>query len=173
MVNSFWDLVESSIVEIENILDARYPPTSETIPGQETFFERFCLRDLSKHHDAELAAMMEYACLKVIWFHRVGSKIDSKDSIKMAHHLHDLPRWSAEHSAFKEGVIEVREVNNTQYFANSLTCMSSGSDSLAIDDDAVYAMQHIYPFDLSYHLPRLSRLGQQRPKTSQACAECS
>ncbi|KAJ9125410.1 hypothetical protein QFC22_000370 [Naganishia vaughanmartiniae] len=107
MVNSFWDLVESSLVEIDNILDTRYPLTSETSPGQETTFERFCARDSSEHHDAELAVMMEYACLRVIWFHRIGSKIGSKASIKMAHHLHDLPRWSAENSAFKSGVIQV------------------------------------------------------------------
>ncbi|KAJ9109066.1 hypothetical protein QFC21_000393 [Naganishia friedmannii] len=107
MINSFWDLVEPTLMEIDNILDARYPSTSETTPAQETTFERFCSQDLSTHHDAELAVMMEYACFKVIWFHRTGSKIGSKASIKMAHHLHDLPRWSAERSAFKAGVIEV------------------------------------------------------------------
>lgn len=105
MVNSYFDLVEASLREIDGILNTRYPPTGENTT--ETAFDRLCARDLSTHHDAELAVIMEYASLKVIWSHRIGNKNESKASIKMVHHLYDLPRLSRADSAFNSGIVEV------------------------------------------------------------------
>jgi hypothetical protein len=106
MVNSYFDLVESSLQEIDRILNTRYPPAG----GQdgESAFDRLCRRDLSSHQDAELALVLEYASLKVIWSHRIGNKVESKASIKMVHHLYDAPRPSKEASAFNSGIFQVR-----------------------------------------------------------------
>lgn len=111
MVNSYFDLVEASLREIEGILNTRYPPTGES--QTETAFDRLCRRDLSTHHDAELTVIMEYASLKVIWSHRTGNKAESKVSVKMVHHLYDLPRLSRAGSSFNSGILEVgRSVQN-------------------------------------------------------------
>jgi hypothetical protein len=110
MVNSYFDLVESSLQEIDRILNTRYPPAA----GQdgESAFDRLCRRDLSSHQDAELALVLEYASLKVIWSHRIGNKVESKASIKMVHHLYDAPRPSKEASAFNSGIFQVRPCIN-------------------------------------------------------------
>lgn len=105
MVNSYFDLVETSLREIEEILNTRYPPTGEN--STETAFDRLFRRDLSTHHDAELTVIMEYASLKVIWSHRTGNKAGSKASIKMVHHLYDLPRLTKADSSLNSGMLEV------------------------------------------------------------------
>lgn len=108
MVNSYFDLVEASMQEIDHIFNTRYPPTGPQ--GTESAFDRLCRRDMSTHQDAELALVMEYASLKVIWSHRVGNKTESKASIKMVHYLYDSPRPSKEDSAFNTGVFQVRRL---------------------------------------------------------------
>lgn len=105
MVNSYFDLVEASLQEINRILNTRYPPVGDQ--NADNVLDRLCRRDLSAHPDAELAVIMEYASLRVIWSNRVGNKVDTKASIKMVHHLYDSPRPSKDDSAFNSGLFLV------------------------------------------------------------------
>ncbi|GHJ85473.1 hypothetical protein NliqN6_1875 [Naganishia liquefaciens] len=105
MVNSYFDLVAASLQDIDRILTSRYPP----VEGQsfENVLDRLCRQDLSANTDAELAVIMEYSSLRVIWSNRIGDKVNSKASIKMVHHLYDSPRSTKEDSAFSSGIFQL------------------------------------------------------------------
>ena len=109
MVNSYFDLVAASLQDIDRILTSRYPP----VEGQssENVLDRLCRQDLSANTDAELAVIMEYSSLRVIWSNRIGDKVNSKASIKMVHHLYDSPRSTKEDSAFSSGIFQVSAIN--------------------------------------------------------------
>lgn len=138
MVNSYFDLVEASLREIEGVLNTRYPSTGES--QTETAFDRLCAQDLSTHHDAELTVIMEYASLKVIWSHRTGNKAESKASIKMVHHLYDLPRLSKADPSFNSGMLEVRRSVQPRFQRMLILHVTVVANRFSFNQDSTHAL---------------------------------